>query len=48
LEGTVEVYPQAKIVLSVRSPESWADSFSETINKLMAGADRAPPHMQSS
>ena len=41
-----EVYPQAKIVLTVRSPESWAESFSETINKLMAGSAQAPPHMQ--
>ena len=38
-----EVYPQAKVILTVRSPESWAESFSETINKLMAGADQAPP-----
>ncbi len=41
-----EAYPKAKIVLTIRSPESWAESFSETINKLMAGADQAPPHMQ--
>lgn len=40
------MYPKAKVVLTVRSPESWADSFSETINTLMAGADQAPPHMQ--
>jgi hypothetical protein len=37
-----EVYPQAKFVLTVRSAESWADSFSETIYKLQAGGDQAP------
>ncbi|MFN4143467.1 sulfotransferase family protein [Aestuariivirga sp.] len=41
-----EEYPEAKVVLSTRSPESWHDSFSETIHKLMGGADQAPPHMK--
>ncbi|HOB63478.1 MAG TPA: sulfotransferase, partial [Candidatus Competibacteraceae bacterium] len=36
-------YPTAKFVLTHRSPESWADSFGETIYKLMAGRDQAPP-----
>lgn len=40
------LYPDAKVVLSVRNPESWAESFFETINKLMAGADQAPPEKQ--
>jgi len=39
-------YPQAKFVLTVRSPESWVASFSETIYKLLAGRDKAPPEMQ--
>lgn len=35
-------YPSAKFILTVRSPESWAESFSETIYKLQAGGDQAP------
>ena len=30
----------------MRSPESWAASFSETIYTLLAGKDQAPPHMR--
>ena len=41
------VYPSAKFVLTHRSPESWAQSFSETIYKLMAGKDSVPPEMQA-
>lgn len=37
-----EVYPKAKFVLTVRSPESWADSFGETIYMALAGRDQAP------
>ncbi len=40
-------YPSAKFVLTLRSPESWADSFSETIYKLIAGRDQAPKEMQA-
>ena len=40
-------YPDAKFVLTVRSPESWAESFSETIYTLLAGRDKAPPHMHA-
>ena len=40
-------YPEAKFILTVRSPESWAASFSETIYTLLAGKDQAPPHMQA-
>lgn len=36
-------YPSARYVLTHRSPESWADSFSATIYKLLAGRDEAPP-----
>jgi hypothetical protein len=39
-------YPNAKFLLTHRSPESWADSFGETIYKLLAGRDEAPPEMK--
>ncbi len=42
-----EVYPDAKFILTMRSPESWTASFSETIYKFMDGSDGAPPHMQA-
>jgi hypothetical protein len=35
-------YPQAKFILTVRNPESWAESFSETIYKFQAGGDQVP------
>ena len=41
-----KAYPEAKFILSLRSPESWADSFSETIYAFCAARDQAPPHMQ--
>lgn len=41
-----KTYPKAKFILTVRSPESWAASFSETIYTLLAGKDQAPPHMR--
>jgi hypothetical protein len=41
-----EAFPDAKFVLTVRSPESWAASFSETIYKLLAGRDEAPDDMK--
>jgi hypothetical protein len=40
-------YPSAKFVLTVRSPESWAESFSATIYKLLAGRDQAPAEMRA-
>lgn len=40
-------YPSAKFVLTHRSPESWAASFSTTIYKLLAEKDDAPPEMQA-
>ncbi len=40
-------YPQAKFVLSVRSPESWAESFGDTIYKVLGGRDNAPPAMHA-
>lgn len=42
-----KVYPDAKFILTVRSPESWTACFSETIYKFMDGSDGAPPHMQA-
>jgi hypothetical protein len=36
-------YPSAKFVLTVRSPESWYASFSETIYKLISAPDVPPP-----
>lgn len=40
-------YPEAKVVLTVRSPESWVASFSETIYKLLGGIDSAPPERKA-
>lgn len=40
-------YPSAKFVLTLRSPDSWTASFSETIYKLMAGRDDAPEELQA-
>lgn len=39
-------YPDARYLLTHRSPESWADSYGETIYKLMSGRDEAPPEMK--
>lgn len=41
-----KTYPSAKFVLTSRSTESWVESFSATIYKLLADADRAPPEMK--
>ena len=38
-------YPSAKFILTHRSPESWADSFSATIYKLLAEGDKMPAEM---
>jgi hypothetical protein len=40
-------YPSAKVILTTRSPESWVESFSETIYKLITARDHAPPEMQA-
>ncbi len=39
-------YPRARYILTVRSPESWAESFSETIYKALQGRQNAPPEAQ--
>jgi len=43
----LEAYPDARFVLTHRSPESWADSFGSTIYRLIAGRDEAPPEMKA-
>ena len=40
-------YPSAKFILTLRSPERWAESFSHTIYKLMAERDHAPGELQA-
>lgn len=37
--------PHAKFVHTVRSPDSWVASFSETIYKLLSNQDQAPAEM---
>lgn len=41
-----KAYPSAKFVLTHRSPQSWRQSFSETIHKLVTGEAAVPPDMQ--
>ena len=43
----VAAYPSAKFVLTVRTPESWAESFSQTIYRLVAGRADAPEEMHA-
>ena len=43
----LDAYPKAKFVLTVRNAESWAESFSETIYKLLAQKDEMPKEMQA-
>lgn len=40
-------YPEARFVLTVRSPQSWADSFDATIARLVEGRDQAPKEMRA-
>ena len=37
-----QTYPEAKFVLTQRSPESWAESFGSTIYTLLAARDQVP------
>jgi hypothetical protein len=39
-------YPKAKFILTHRSVESWVESFSATIYKLIAAQDQMPPEMR--
>lgn len=41
-----KTYPNAKFILTLRSKESWAESFGSTIYKLLAGRDKAPASVQ--
>lgn len=41
----IAAYPSAKFILTHRSPESWAESYASTIQKLVAERDRAPREM---
>jgi len=41
-----EAYPEARFVISNRSAESWYESFSETILRLMQNANHLPPQAQ--
>ena len=43
----LEAFPDARFVLTHRSPESWADSFGSTIYRLIAARDEAPPEMKA-
>ncbi len=38
--------PDARVILTSRSAESWFDSFSQTIAWLMASPDKLPPHLR--
>lgn len=40
-------YPTAKVLLTVRDPESWYKSFSETIYALLEAAPRAPEDLKA-
>ena len=42
----LSAFPQAKFVHTVRDAQSWATSFSETIQKLLVGKNDAPPQMR--
>lgn len=42
-----DAYPSARFILTHRTPESWVESFSETIYKAMAGKDQAPQEMRA-
>lgn len=39
-------FPSAKFILTTRTPESWASSFSETIYKFIAIRNQYPPELQ--
>ena len=42
-----DAYPDAKFILTHRNPETWADSFGETIYTAMAGRHMAPPEKRA-
>lgn len=42
----IELYPEAKVVLTTRSSESWYESFSQTILKVVSEPEEAPEDKQ--
>jgi hypothetical protein len=42
----IAAYPEARFVLTTRSPESWAESFSPTIGRLLLEKDSFPAELQ--
>src|SRR5262245_51344411 len=42
-----DAYPDAKFILTHRNPETWADSFGQTIYTVMAAKDMAPPEKRA-
>ncbi len=42
----IAAYPKSKFILTTRSPESWAESFSQTIGKLLLEKDSFPAELQ--
>ena len=43
----IAAYPDARFILTTRSPESWAESFSQTIGKLLQETDKFPDEVQA-
>lgn len=41
----IAAYPSSKFILTHRSPESWAESFASTIQKLVAERAKAPQEL---
>lgn len=39
-------YPEARFILTHRDPETWADSFSATIYKLISAHEMVPEHVR--
>ncbi len=46
VQELIAAYPSAQFILTTRSPESWAESFSQTIGKLLLERDRFPAEVQ--
>jgi len=46
LPDLARIFPSAKFILTLRNPDIWAESFSETIYKLVTGRGQAPAAMQ--
>jgi hypothetical protein len=46
VQELIAAYPEARFILTARSPESWAESFSQTIGKLLLETDKFPAEVQ--